>query len=98
MTRETKVGLVVSASFLCLVGVVLVCKFREGDSGKAPANPQANADEVVTSPDAAKTAAAPDQPKIVPVKNEEPHLQTVPAGPPPRQAAARQHNIHYQTL
>ena len=29
MTRETKAGLVVSCSFLCLVGVVLVTKLRE---------------------------------------------------------------------
>jgi len=29
MTRETKAGLVVSCSFLCLVGIVLVSKLRE---------------------------------------------------------------------
>src|SRR5262245_39511050 len=29
MTRETKVGLVVAGSFLCLVGVVIFCKLRE---------------------------------------------------------------------
>jgi hypothetical protein len=29
MTRETKAGLVVSCSFLCLVGTVFVCKWRE---------------------------------------------------------------------
>src|SRR6266581_7295707 len=28
MTRETKAGLVVSCSFLCLVGVVLYCKLN----------------------------------------------------------------------
>ena len=32
MTRETKVGLVVSASFLCLLGAVFYCKLKETDS------------------------------------------------------------------
>jgi len=46
MTRETKAGLVVSCSFLCLVGVVLVSKLREAshpdDSAllQVPAEPQ----------------------------------------------------------
>jgi hypothetical protein len=31
MTRETKVGLVVSASFLCLLGAVFYCKLKESD-------------------------------------------------------------------
>src|SRR5713226_7263116 len=50
MTRETKAGLVVSCSFLCLVGVVLYCKLTgknpslaeagsEGGSVSAPADP-----------------------------------------------------------
>lgn len=50
MTRETKAGLVVSCSFLCLVGVVLYCKvtgknpgmaeaYSEGASAEAPADP-----------------------------------------------------------
>jgi hypothetical protein len=33
MTRETKAGLVVSCSFLCLVGVVLFSKFNDKESG-----------------------------------------------------------------
>jgi hypothetical protein len=48
MTRETKVGLVVSASFLCLLGAVFYCKLKESDraptqyaqrDGAAPAIP-----------------------------------------------------------
>jgi hypothetical protein len=31
MTRETKVGLAVSASFLCLLGAVFYCKLKESD-------------------------------------------------------------------
>jgi len=37
MTRETKAGLVVSCSFLCLVGVVLVSKLREASHTDAAA-------------------------------------------------------------
>ena len=32
MTRETKAGLVVSCSFLCLVGIVLVSKLKEANA------------------------------------------------------------------
>src|SRR5437879_6235424 len=35
MTRETTIGLVVSCSFLCLVGVVIVTKMRPG-TGPTP--------------------------------------------------------------
>src|SRR5262245_21895448 len=31
MTRETKIGLVVGFSFLCLVGIVVASKWRTGD-------------------------------------------------------------------
>jgi hypothetical protein len=36
MTRETKVGLVVSASFLCLLGAVFYCKLKESDRAPSP--------------------------------------------------------------
>src|SRR5262249_59516329 len=42
--REPRVGLVVACSFLCLVGVVLVCKLHEGDGGP-PADSQASRDD-----------------------------------------------------
>ena len=35
MTRETKLGLVVSGSFVCLVGAVLFTKLNEGEADKA---------------------------------------------------------------
>ena len=41
MTRENKVGLVMSSSFLCLVGVVLVTKYREQRQGAEMAPPPA---------------------------------------------------------
>src|SRR6516165_4895118 len=48
MTRETKAGLVVSCSFLCLVGVVLYCKL----TGKNPGLPESDATTgPVTAPD-----------------------------------------------
>jgi hypothetical protein len=48
MTRETKAGLVVSCSFLCLVGVVLYCKI----TGKNPGLPDADTTAgSVTAPD-----------------------------------------------
>jgi hypothetical protein len=39
MTRETKVGLVVAGSFLCLVGIVLASKLQEGNSAQAESPP-----------------------------------------------------------
>jgi hypothetical protein len=48
MTRETKIGLVVSGSFLCLVGIVLFSKLRE--------NPAAGTDELSNSALASATA------------------------------------------
>jgi hypothetical protein len=35
MTRETKVGMVVAGSFVCLVGVVFTLKMQEGDASSA---------------------------------------------------------------
>ncbi len=42
MTRETKLGLVVSCSFVCLLGTVLFVKMQEG--GAVPQSPYAKAD------------------------------------------------------
>src|SRR5436309_2626348 len=36
MTRETKVGLVVAGSFICLVAIVVASKFRAGDASSTP--------------------------------------------------------------
>jgi hypothetical protein len=70
MTRETKVGLVVSGSFLCLVGVVLAYKLHEGDPTDV-ASSQTPVEEKVTegptgqppeapAPKAPTTAGAPN--------------------------------------
>lgn len=63
MTRETKVGLVVAGSFLCLVGVVVFFKMRDGG---APSRSPAEPEEVVLREDEAgageKTAAREREP------------------------------------
>ncbi len=48
MTRETKAGLVVSCSFLCLVGVVLFYKIREKD-GTPPETSDTDSGELATT-------------------------------------------------
>src|SRR5437870_3912147 len=48
MTRETKVGIVVSCSFLCLVGVVLFSKL--GEKGGTGTDAEAQAREDMTVP------------------------------------------------
>lgn len=45
VTRETKIGLVVASSFLCLVGVVVYAKMRGGDSASAQQPMAQNAPE-----------------------------------------------------
>jgi hypothetical protein len=51
MTRETKAGLVVSCSFLCLVGIVLVSKLRETQPSDST-TPETNSEGLVKAPDA----------------------------------------------
>src|SRR5205814_98596 len=88
MTRETKVGLVVAGSFVCLVGVVLALKLRQPENppdaaAQAQANPPAagtpkgKADP--TPP--AKGPATPAAPKPVEMAVvSHPQLQPAPAG------------------
>ena len=64
MTRETKAGIVVSGSFLCLVGVVFVCKMKE--KPPAPVTPYVAADGSVQAP--ADPTPAADGPAAAPVK------------------------------
>src|SRR5262245_34773310 len=65
MTRETKVGLVVSCSFLCLVGTVVYTKYMQGDGAasgtgaKAGGAPDVPADPMPTASDGKNGAAAP---------------------------------------
>ena len=56
MTHETKVGLVVSCSFLCLVGVVLFSKLHEQKKTGTDAETQAR-----------EEAAVPPEPTPTPV-------------------------------
>ena len=68
MTRETKVGIVVSCSFLCLVGVVVASKLRAG-----PPPPQEGATE----------ALAQVKPKAAPTAARKPDKEApLPSGPP----------------
>src|SRR5437773_114940 len=60
MTRETTIGLVVSCSFLCLVGVVIVTKMRPG-TGPTP-HPDTLAEAEVTVPPAPTPVAPPGPP------------------------------------
>jgi hypothetical protein len=63
MTHETKAGLVVSCSFLCLVGVVLVSKLREKSAATAGAEVAANETDpdvpAAPTPVGSKAAATP---------------------------------------
>src|SRR5438132_667697 len=51
MTRETKAGLVVSCSFLCLVGVVLVSKLREANHASGAAENSSDGAQVYAPED-----------------------------------------------
>jgi hypothetical protein len=69
MTRETKIGLVVSCSFLCLVGLVLGNKLREMSRNAPSADISANEAEQVAK--AEKDAKDQDVGKVVPASAEE---------------------------
>src|SRR5438876_8771298 len=60
MTRETTIGLVVSCSFLCLVGVVIVTKMRPG-TGPTP-HPDTLAEADVAVPPAPTPVTPPGPP------------------------------------
>src|SRR5947209_3210170 len=89
MTRETKIGLAVAASFLCLVGIVVATKWRPGevDQNVAPtppgqtASPGSSASKTPDKKATAVAAAAPaTNPQFrVPGSNEESANTAVPA-------------------
>lgn len=66
MTRETTIGLVVSCSFLCLVGVVIVTKMRPGTGPVAHADIQAEAEVTVAPPAPTPVTGAPSGPPTMP--------------------------------
>ncbi len=63
MSRETKVGLLVSCSFLCLVGVVVVCKLqRGGPPGDQVASAAASEEKLDPEPSSSPAPANPSGP------------------------------------
>src|SRR5262245_22883923 len=58
MTRETKAGLVVSCSFLCLVGVVLFAKMKERNT------------ETTLNPEHSVAVTAPPEPVKLPAEEK----------------------------
>ena len=80
MTRETKVGLVVSASFLCLLGAVFYCKLKESD--RAPTQyAQRNGTELAIPADPAPVSSGDSTAWALPaVTTTQP---TAPVGPTP---------------
>lgn len=78
IARETKAGLVVSGSFVCLVGVVLYSKMTE--KGASAATPDPAAQQVLAPPDPTPTPRKNEDPKVQPVSGKLPPLQTPPNG------------------
>src|SRR5262245_38492591 len=59
LTRETKVGLVVAGSFLCLVAVVVLARLRNGDTSKPEEHAQAGSPK--TAEPAAPSSGSPTE-------------------------------------
>jgi len=74
MTRETKVGLAVAASFLCLVGIVVYSRLHKGET---PSGPVAQA--VTPAKDTVKDTAKSEPPKGKDEAKNKP--ETKPKGP-----------------
>jgi hypothetical protein len=80
MTRETKVGLVVAASFMCLVGGVFATKYLHQNTKPDDASPVAQAPEKQPAGEEAQ-AAPPGDPLYK--QPEAPAGDRPPLGPPP---------------
>jgi hypothetical protein len=84
MTRETKVGLVVSCSFLSLVGVVLYTKLKEGNKSVPP--------EYATQD--GTLAEAPEEPTLIPEASSPAGTPAAPAkGPEPAKPSPEKHKL-----
>ena len=70
MTRETKVGLVVSCSFMCLVGVVLYTKMKE-NAHRTVSSPYAQEGTTPVSPADPTPSAGSSPPSILPASLRE---------------------------
>ncbi len=88
MTHETKAGLAVSCSFLCLVGVVLSSKLWEGRPANAGTLPSEPEKKELTDPNPQQLAnnVAPESnfPKLQPPPGNEIQLVTGAGNPNPR--------------
>ncbi len=101
MTRETKVGVVVCLSFLCLVGIVLGCKLR-GDATED--EEQVVLDEPIPEPTPVASAPAPtvriptqapqNGPPVIPASAVQ---DSSPLPPPPQSNSAEQANQSRET-
>jgi hypothetical protein len=81
MTRETKVGLVVAASFLCLVGVVVASRLgRNPDTKQAEPVAQAIASNQEPAPKKETEPAKGQDAHANPKENKSPPPDVVPAG------------------
>ena len=79
MTRETKVGLIVAASFLCLVSIVVASKWRRGD---APTGAEEQSAQQVAAVKQTQGNAAKDAKKDGTAKDDKgPSLPSFPARP-----------------
>ncbi len=91
MTRETKVGLVVSCSFLCLVGVVLFSKLKEKEGTGTDADAQAR-EEMMVPPEPTQAEpgaeAVAQGPAAEPTKKEIRSAGPIPAETPELQPAS----------
>jgi hypothetical protein len=74
MTRETTVGIVVSCSFLCLVGIVVANKMRENEHKDEPIDKE----EIVSALEEPKPASDATGPAVAPM----PGMQASPAFQP----------------
>ena len=85
MTRETKIGLVVAGSFLCLVGIVVASKWKRGDApstdGEEQSGPKVAAIKIEPSPEK-KPAEAPRPIDQGPAFPAMPTAPTKKDGPP----------------
>jgi hypothetical protein len=90
MTRETTVGVLVSCSFLCLVGVVVASKLHEGAAGAPPDTQAAVKEEVVDSGQIPAPAAPADKSGLKPSPLEKLQPPPTPAPPTPIQQTGGQ--------
>src|SRR5579871_1899281 len=85
MTRETKAGLVVSCSFLCLVGAVVAVKLRQHPAEVALVDPATDPPETKSS--GPPSTDPPSPPTSIP--NSGKGLEQPPSGVPPLPTTTR---------